>query len=97
MPFTVIWAESVIEQLAGLWLDTGDKGRFSGAIAEIDRVLSTSPHAAGRLLHEGIMVCSRDGVSVLFEIRDNEREAEGLVDLAEFLTLLRMRAERLAK
>jgi hypothetical protein len=72
MPFTVIWAESVIEQLAGLWLDAGDKGRFSGAIAEIDRVLSTSPHAAGRLLHEGIMVCSRNGVSVLFEIRDND-------------------------
>ncbi len=72
MPFTVIWAESVIEQLAGLWLDAGDKGRFSGAIAEIDRVLSTSPHAAGQLLHEGIMVCSRDGVSVLLEIRDND-------------------------
>ena len=28
---------------------------------------------------------------------DERREAEGLVDLAEFLTLLRMRAERLAK
>ena len=28
---------------------------------------------------------------------DERREAEGLVDLAEFLTLLRMRAERLEK
>ena len=28
---------------------------------------------------------------------DERREAEGLVDLAEFLTLLRMRAERLAE
>ena len=28
---------------------------------------------------------------------DERREAEGLVDVAEFLTLLRMRAERLAK
>lgn len=28
---------------------------------------------------------------------EERREAEGLVDLAEFLTLLRMRAERLAK
>jgi hypothetical protein len=32
------------------------------------------------------------------DLSDEEmREAEGLVDLAEFLTLLRMRAERLAK
>jgi len=32
------------------------------------------------------------------ELSDDERrEAEGLVDVAEFLTLLRMRAERLAK
>lgn len=32
------------------------------------------------------------------DLSDNERkEAEGLVDLAEFLTLLKMRAERLAK
>ena len=31
------------------------------------------------------------------DLSDDERqEAEGLVDLAEFLTLLRMRAERLA-
>lgn len=28
---------------------------------------------------------------------DERREAEGLVDVAEFLTLLRMRAERLVK
>lgn len=33
-----------------------------------------------------------------YELTDQERmEAEGLVDLAEFLTLLRMRAERLTK
>jgi hypothetical protein len=32
------------------------------------------------------------------DLTDQERrEAEGLVDLAEFLTLLRMRAERLTK
>ena len=73
MRFTVIWAQSVIEQLATLWIEASDRGQLSGAVAEIDRVLSTSPHTAGRLLHEGIMVCSRDGVSVLFEVRDNDR------------------------
>jgi hypothetical protein len=50
---------------------------------------------AGIALMDGVLMVR--GITVLELSEDERREAEGLVDVAEFLTLLRVRAERLAK
>lgn len=53
---TVRWKQSALDRLAELWLKAVDREAVNAAVLEIDRLLSSDPHAAGESRSENVRV-----------------------------------------
>jgi hypothetical protein len=78
-PFTVLWRQAAVDQLAELRLPGPDRVQVSGAVEAIDALLSTEPK--GELTHElveGLRTITVLPRRVIYAIQEPDR----IVDVA---------------
>ena len=74
--FTVVWPQSALDELAGIWIASSDRSSVTQAANQIDRELADNPQAQGLELSEGIRAYYRQPLRVLFAIREDDRIVE---------------------
>ena len=78
-PFTVLWRQTAVDQLAELWLTASDRVQVNGAVEAIDALLSTEPQ--GELTHElaeGLRTVTVLPLRVIYAVQ----EPDCMVDVA---------------
>ena len=73
--YTVVWVQSVEDELIEIWLDAKDRYATTATHA-IDRELGTDADAKGANLAEGLRSLNVAPLRVIFTVRAEDRVAE---------------------
>lgn len=68
MPYSLVWLESAIDELAEVWLFADDRASVTAAIAIIESRLTANPATAGHEISEGLWKAAEGPLAVYFSI-----------------------------
>jgi len=74
--YTVLWLKQAQDELAHLWLESGDRKSVTVAAAQIDAVLGSRPTERGEEVAEGLRRITIPPLQVWFEVREFDRTVE---------------------
>ena len=73
MRYTVIWAPSAEEDLAGMWMEAPDRRDISDVANRIDALLAARPESLGESRDENVRVAFEWPLGVEFEVLPHDR------------------------
>ncbi len=76
--YTVVWLQSVQDELAELWLSAGDRNAITAAADLIEHKLRDEPSAQGVELKEDLRALFAPPLRILFSVREDDRLVEVL-------------------
>lgn len=76
--YEVRWKRLARNQLAELWLGTGDRDAITEAVAEVDRLLAARPHTAGESRPDSRRIVFARPLVALYQIVEDDRRVEVL-------------------
>jgi len=65
-PYTVVWDDSAVEELAEIWESAEDRTRITRASAQIEALLKSIGQQAGTEIHEGLRTLTVVPLRVVF-------------------------------
>lgn len=74
--FTVVWLPKARDELARIWVHTGDRDAVTAAANRIDRELRDDPQTKGQVVRGDLRKLVLHPLVVLFKIRDQDRLVE---------------------
>jgi hypothetical protein len=74
--YTVVWPESLEDELAEVWLESTDRNEVTSAVASIDKQLAVDATEQGDELSEGLRALLVPPLKVLFTVRESDRIVE---------------------
>ena len=74
--YTVVWLQSSLDELADIWLNSGDRAAVASAADQIDGELAEDPGTKGFELSEGLRAFYVQPLRILFAVREDDRIVE---------------------
>lgn len=74
--YTVVWVQSVEDELIEIWLGAEDRNAISSATHAIDHELSTDAESKGEDLAEGLRSLNVPPLRVIFTVSTDDRLTE---------------------
>ncbi|MFM9966346.1 MAG: hypothetical protein ACKV2Q_34655 [Planctomycetaceae bacterium] len=74
--FTVVWKADALDDLADIWLKSGDRDRIVSVAESIDLELTVDPNWKSEELSEGLLALTLPPLRIIFAINDADRQVE---------------------
>ena len=74
--YTVVWVQSVEDELVDLWLASNDRNQVTAATHAIDKELGTDAELKGNDLAEGLRAINVPPLRVIFTVSRDDRRVE---------------------
>lgn len=74
--YTVVWVQSVEDELVEIWLAADDRNTITSATQAIDRELGTDPESKGEDVAEGLRSLNAPPLRVIFTVSTDDRVVE---------------------
>jgi hypothetical protein len=72
MPYTVVWDQAALDELASIWVGVSDRAAVTTAANQVEQTLRRNPHQQGEDFY-GDRLLVIDPLSIVFSVNDADR------------------------